>query len=90
MGGEVYLAFTTNTSLNGVYTIASEPDSTHFTVTTANPAGASGLSDTVYIPHFRRLPNGDFHLDQLVDAHKSEYGSAARKPFLPDIDDPYF
>jgi uncharacterized protein (DUF1800 family) len=57
VGGEVYLAFTTNTALNGVYAIVSEPDSSHFTVTTANPAPSTGLSDTVYIPHSGAFPS---------------------------------
>jgi hypothetical protein len=57
IGGNLYLAFASNTSLNGVYSVASLPDSTHFTVTTANPAPAQGLSDTVYIPHSGAFPS---------------------------------
>ena len=56
IGGNLYLAFASNPSLNGVYSVASLPDSTHFTVTTTTPAGAQGLSDTVYIPHSGAFP----------------------------------
>lgn len=56
VGGSLYLAFASNTSLNGVYSVASLPDSTHFTVTTATPAGTLGLTDTVYIPHSGTFP----------------------------------
>jgi uncharacterized protein (DUF1800 family) len=55
IGGKVYLAFTTNTSLNGVYVVTGEPDSAHFTVTTTG-APSQALADTVYIPHAGTFP----------------------------------
>jgi uncharacterized protein (DUF1800 family) len=50
IGGKVYLQFTTNTLLNGIYTVIDHPDSSHFTVSTTNPASSQGLTDTVRIP----------------------------------------
>ena len=50
IGAKVYLKFTSNTSLNGIYQVADLPDNLHFTVVTAQAAPAQGLTDTVCIP----------------------------------------
>ena len=50
IGGKVYLKFTTNTALDGIYQIVGHPDSSHFTVLTTNAAPSQGLTDTVRIP----------------------------------------
>src|SRR5207302_4874834 len=41
-GAEVYLTFITGGGTNGIYPIASYPDSTHFSVTMPDTVGRSG------------------------------------------------
>ena len=51
VGAEVYLYFTTGGAPNGIYTVASLPDSSHFTVTTTeDPATVPARSGSVLIP----------------------------------------
>ncbi len=49
LGAKVYLQVFSGAATGGVYTVASLPDSSHFTVTTSDPA-ASDTTGVVYIP----------------------------------------